>query len=116
MTPLPAQAVVVFIKVPWDQTNEKHTLRLELLDGDGKAVAVPGPVGDQPLKLEGDFEAGRPPGIERGTAMDMALAFQLPPGLPLPSGRYEWILSIDEESQDGWRASFGVRAPQQTGN
>jgi len=108
-TPLPAHAVVIFIKVPWDQTNRQHSMNIELIDADGQAVTVPGPVGDQALKLEGQFEAGRPAGVEPGTPMDMALTFNLAQGLPLGPGRHTWVLTINEDTKDDWRASFTVR-------
>ena len=41
------------IDVPWDETNQPHTLRLEIQDPDGERL------GDE---FTLDFETGRPPG------------------------------------------------------
>jgi hypothetical protein len=84
ITPLPAQAVVILIKVPWNQANRAHKLRAELLTQDGQPVAIPGPIGDQPVTIEGDFEAARPPGLPAGTPLDLAFVFSLQQGIQLP--------------------------------
>src|SRR3954468_13900524 len=33
--------VAALFQIPWDQTNTKHTFRLELLDADGQGVPTP---------------------------------------------------------------------------
>ncbi len=104
-------ALAVKIEVPWDRANIKHRWRLELLDGDGAPVEVAsGPDGPpQPLRIEGEFEAGRPAGLKPGTPLDVALALNLAP-LPLPAGgRYVWRLAIEGWDED-WRVAFSTRA------
>jgi hypothetical protein len=71
-TPLPPQAVVLLVKVPWDQANRKHRFEVELVDADGHSVMTQGPVGEQPIKVAGEFESGRPPGLPAGTPLDVA--------------------------------------------
>jgi len=104
-------AIAVLIQVPWDRTNVEHHFRLELVDSDGDAVVLDADVNDpQPVVIEGSFEVGRPPGIRPGTPIDVPLAINVGP-LPLSSGgRYEWRLSIDEESQEDWRLAFSTRS------
>lgn len=101
-------AVALVLKVPWEQTNETHNLKLELLDSDGHLVQIPTPVGDQAITLESAFEVGRPAGIAKGSTIDLALAFTIGP-LPLANGRYEWRLTIGNESPDDWRLAFQVQ-------
>jgi hypothetical protein len=113
-TPLPPQAVVVFIKVPWDEANETHSAVLSLIDEDGRPVLPQGPDGGE-LQIHTQFETGRPPGVPRGMPLDMALTFTIAPGLALPAGGYVWHLAIDGEDQDTWRAPFFVRAPADAG-
>ena len=85
--PQPApMAVVIEIEVPWDQANRKHKWVLELLDSDGHAFQVPTPTGEQPVKVEADFEVGRPPGLQAGTPLDVPIAINFGP-LPLAQGR-----------------------------
>lgn len=107
--PVPS-AIALYIKVPWDQANAAHVMRLELVDSDGEAVQVPAPGGDQPVVIENQFEVGRPPGLIPGTPIDLSLAINLGP-LPLePGGRYEWRLTIADQSHEDWRLPFSVRS------
>jgi hypothetical protein len=106
--PFPS-AIALHIKVPWDQANITHTLTLELVDSDGNAFTVPGTDGAEPLVVRSEFEVGRPPGTTPGTSIDLSFALNIGP-LPLPPGRrYEWRLSIGEESHENWRLPFSVR-------
>lgn len=107
-------AIALLIKVPWDQTNVRHTMTLNLLDSDGNPVEIAGPLGDQAVVIQNEFEVGRPPGTARGTSIDVALAINLGP-LPMSDGRYEWRLSIGEESPEDWRLPFNVQLIQQPG-
>jgi hypothetical protein len=107
-TPLPAQAVVVFIKVPWDQANEQHLALLTLVDEDGRPAAPEGSDGSQ-IAISAEFETGRPAGVPKGKALDVALAFAIAPGMPLPPGGYVWRLEIDGEGQETWQAPFQVQ-------
>jgi hypothetical protein len=105
--------VAGLISCEWHETNQKHELRLELLDADGGAV--PHPENGQPVATSATFEAGRPPGLKPGAMVHMPLAvpfgvFELTPG-----ESYEVRLSLDSESRDEWRLPFVIReapAPQ----
>jgi hypothetical protein len=103
-------AVAILIDVPWDQTNIPHRWRLELVDSDGQAVMVPQSDGTEvPLVVEGQFEAGRPPGTPRGASIPVPLALNMGPIPVTPGTRYEWRFSLDEESNEDWRLPFSVR-------
>lgn len=110
-TPTPPQAVIVLLRVGWTETNRDHALELELLAADGAhAVVVPGPVGEQPLKIEATFQVGRPVGIPEGSEIDHNLSINISAGLPLlPNRRYEWRLKIDGDHREEWTAGFFVR-------
>ena len=107
--PVPS-AIALQIKVPWDQANEPHHLRLELLDSDGHPVLLPvRPGREEALVVETEFEVGRPPGLVRGTPIDLSLALGLGP-LPLPpGGRFEWRLTIDGHAEADWHLAFSTR-------
>ena len=103
--PLP-MALAVKIEVPWDQANLAHAWRLELLDSDGAPVLADTPDGARPIEVQSEFEVGRPAGVKPGTPLDLAFAISFGP-LALPAAtRYEWRLSIDDESEDDWRVAF----------
>jgi hypothetical protein len=109
--PLPGQAVVALIHVPWHQTTQPHFLRLRLEDADGNLVLVGPPDGRQPLVHEQTVAVDRPPGAPEGITLDVPVVVSLGPGMPLPPGRYAWRLEIDGTSDEDWMATFHVRAP-----
>ena len=109
--PMPVPfGVALLFQVPWDRANMKHRFRLELVDADGDPVAMETDDGAQPLVIEGEFEAGRPPGLRPGTPLDVPIGINVP-GAPIPpGGRYEWRLSVNGETEDDWRLAFTTRA------
>jgi hypothetical protein len=103
--------VAALFQIPWDQTNQKHQFRLELLDADGQGVPTPD---GETIRAEGEFEAGRPAGLRPGTPVDAPLVVPFGP-LVLEQGRYEIRLTIDGETKEDWFVAFTVRqapAPQ----
>lgn len=108
-TPLPAHGLAIIFEVDWHEANEKYTFTLELLDADGQPVSFDEASAAPVVRLEGDFESGRPPGLAKGTPLMNALAVNFPPGMPLPSGqRYEYRVSVGNVSSS---ASFAVVQP-----
>ena len=97
--------VAALFQIPWDQTNQKHTFRLELLDADGHGVPTPD---GETIRAEGEFEAGRPAGLRPGTPVDAPLVVPFGP-LALEDGRYEIRLTIDGETKEDWFVAFSVR-------
>ena len=103
----------LLIQVPWDQANTPHVFKVELLDADGAPVSFDEDdtenEDDQSVEFGGEFEVGRPPGLKPGTPLDFPVAVNSAP-LPLEPGRYEWRLTIDEQSRQDWTLPFTVRA------
>lgn len=83
--------LAVLIRVPWDQANQRHSIRARLVTDDGEPFVVEE---GKPLEIEGQMEVGRPPGLRPGTPLNapMALRFQ---GLQLPPGAYSWRFEVD---------------------
>jgi hypothetical protein len=109
--------IALLIQVPWDRANQRHVLRLELLDADGQQVLLDTDEGsDQPVLFFDDlpFEVGRPPGLKPGTYLDFPVAINSAP-LPLEPGLYEWRLTIDGEADPDWRLPFTVRSEVEEG-
>lgn len=107
--PEPApMAFALKIDVPWSEANRQHHFTLALESEDGHPVELPSGEGMAPVRVDGEFEVGRPPGLAPGADIDAALAVSLPP-LPLAPGRYAWQLTIDGSAPDDWRRSFTVR-------
>ena len=108
--PAPAtMALAVKIEVPWDEANMKHRFVLELLDADGRPFIAPGREG--PLQVDGQFEVGRPAGVAPGTPIDFVFAVNIAAIQLVPSSRYTWRLSVDDNSHDDWYVSFATRPP-----
>lgn len=113
LTPLPPFAVVLIIDIDWSETNQPHRVDCELLDDDGQAVTVQGPLGAQPLRFEMQVEAGRPPRTIHGTAFRSVMAVNVGGGMPLPAGRYQWRASVKGFDEATATESFLVAdAPQ----
>jgi hypothetical protein len=85
-------AVAALIEVPWDQTNQRSRLRVELVTADGEQVSVM----EQQVAAVGEFEIGRPPGVKPGTSFNAPFAWNFT-GLILPAGGYEWRLTINDD-------------------
>ncbi len=101
----PAMSLAIKTLVPWNETNVKHHLSVELQDADGHPIELGDP--PKPVRRDGDFEVGRPPGIKPGSDLDFIMAINFF-GLPLkPETGYTWQLEIDGEPAA--RASFRTR-------
>lgn len=112
--PVPS-ALAIKIDIPWDQTNRPFKIEVALLGQDGQPVLQPGPLGDAPVKIDGDVEVGRPPGVIPGSPIDLPLAFQMGP-LSLPAGqRFVWQVSINGSTHEDWNVSFTTRPAPPTG-
>lgn len=59
-------AIVVAVLVGWNETNRRHQFKVEVVNEDSATVM---------FKAEGEFEAGRPPGIKPGIDQRVQLAF-----------------------------------------
>ncbi|TCN40502.1 hypothetical protein EV644_106431 [Kribbella orskensis] len=92
-TPTAPQAVAILIKIPWDRSNQKLPMHLQLLDSDGHPVNLGTPDNPQYVTSEGEIEVGRPPGVAPGSMLDASIAVNVQ-SMPLPIGRYEWRLDF----------------------
>jgi hypothetical protein len=108
-------SIALLVQVPWDRANERHRMRLELLDADGAPVLVDTDDGEEPVVVFDDapFEVGRPAGLKPGTDLDFLIALNSAP-IPLGPGRYVWKLTIDGVSDPDWRLAFTVREADDT--
>jgi hypothetical protein len=86
-------AVGIVIAVPWDETNTRHKLELNLLDADGKQVMM----GDTEVGAKGSLEVGRPAGVKPGLEQNAVQAYRFN-GVALPPGGYVWMLAVGEEA------------------
>ena len=108
--PTPCSVAVIF-HVPWQETNEKVSFSLQLVDEDGRGVMQPGAQDGLPVQVNGHFEARRPPEITPGTEINVPMSFNIVLHLA-PGTRYSWMLDVDGQADDTWRLSFETRQAQ----
>ena len=105
-------AVCGIIGIPWHEGTDWHSLRLELIDGDGEAVCVPMEEGGELKELVVDpppYRATIAPHVKPGTTLGWPFAMNVAPGLPLQAGTiYEWRISIDGKQQESWTLPFST--------
>lgn len=100
--------LAVLIGVPWTMANKKIKFELRLVKADAEPVMQPGPAGEQPIVVAGEFEVGRPPGSVEGAHIDFPLPLNFPPiGLP-PGERLTWELLLNDDP-GGWTVPFNTR-------
>ena len=88
-------AIAAAFRVPWNETNQQHNVEIAIDNQDGQEL----------LKVEGQVEVGRPPGIPLGSAQRVQMAIKL--GLPIEQfGTYGIIARIEGEERR--RVAFNI--------
>jgi hypothetical protein len=64
-------AVAASYKVPWNETNERHAVEIEVLNDDGLSLAT----------VQGQVEVGRPAGIPPGSDQRAQIAAEIVLGI-----------------------------------
>jgi hypothetical protein len=112
ITPGTPFAVCGKIDIPWHQGTDWHTLRLELIDGDGNPFLVPMGDSEEPEPLVFELPPYRSPigpHVKPGTSLDWPFAVNIGPGLPLLAATmYEWRITINGKSEEGWSLPFST--------
>lgn len=104
-SPFPAQhkmALALSIKVSWNETNQKHTLEVEIIS-ESPATEEP----KRLMKVDGQFEMGRPPGIRQGQDQRLQMAFDVVLSLDSPGVK---TVVARLEGQELRRTDFSVVA------
>jgi hypothetical protein len=108
---LPGGAFTVcgVVHIPWDQAAERHSLLLELVDGDGEAFYLP----DQDEPFQWQFHQDQPlratvqPHVKPGTTLTWPFLLNIGVGFPLEPGTlYAWRLSVDGHHEEIWTLPF----------
>jgi len=87
--------LAVAFSVPWDATNQRHNVEIEVQTDDGEPIA----------KIGGQVEVGRPPGIPPGQAQRFQMAANIGLTLAKP-GIYVIVAKI--EGEEAGRVHFNV--------
>jgi hypothetical protein len=93
----------------WHEANQKHEMKVELLDADGSPV--PNPETGQPLMVSATFEIGRPPGTKPGASMPSPSPFSS--GWPnrrlVPSTRFASASTASTGTTGACRLPYATR-------
>lgn len=93
-------SIALTITIPWQATNQKHTLKVSIRDTDGALVPVsnelpPGAPEEDRGKFLAEFNMGRSPIMLPGEESILPVAIPLM-GLPLPHpGSYQLVAELD---------------------
>lgn len=93
-------AIALSVRVPWNETNQKHTLEVEVVSEDPQTEAP-----ESLLKVGAQFEVGRPPGIPPGQNQRIQFAIDMNLKINRP-GTKEVVARI--EGQEMRRIHFNV--------
>jgi hypothetical protein len=104
-------AVAVLFHVPWQETDERVSFALRLVDEDGRPVYQPGAEDGLPVQVNGHFNARSRPGMTPGAEINVPMTFNIVLHLE-PGGRYSWVLEVDGHPDDSWQVSFETRQAQ----
>lgn len=89
-------SVACGVSVPWNETDDEHTLTIRLQDADGQLIAP---------DLNATFRTGRAATLPKGAATHAPFAIKA--GLKLPGpGSYTFVGIIDNEPQFARRLQF----------
>ncbi|MGH7356541.1 MAG: DUF6941 family protein [Candidatus Rokuibacteriota bacterium] len=103
-------ALAGIIEVLWEETNRRRHLEIVIDDEDGRPLNVVTPAGNEPFKIEADFDVGRPPGPP-GRSFNLPLAVTIAPLPWTPGRRYLVKAAVDGDTLD--EVAFAVRMEQQ---
>jgi hypothetical protein len=92
--PVVIVAIAVDLVIPWDVGNRPLPIVIDLLTEDYEPVINRGET--EPIRLEGNVTAGRPPEARAGTDLHVPLALPLPPLYLEPRG-YVFQLTVGPE-------------------
>ncbi len=99
-------AIALVLGVPWNQANTKISFELALLAEDGERVLD---AQAKAVEIAGEFEVGRPPGLKPGIPLEVPMAFTVAPIALEPGKRFDWVLTVNGETQEDWHLGFGTR-------
>jgi hypothetical protein len=93
-------ALGITVQVPYNETNEPHTLGVHLEDEDGgrRPLGIDPRSGAPIAELSSSFTVGRPPQLPPGDAQMISFAMnfdQLPFDRP---SMFNWVISIDGDA------------------
>lgn len=103
----PLVSVAVRLRVPWTETNQPHTIELDVVDEDGRSILP-----DPPGTMNGTIDVGRPPYLREGTDQVFPLVMNIQGLRFSQAGTYAVLLRVDRF--EAARSTFRVVPISQT--
>jgi len=88
-------AIGLGLSVPWNETNQRHSITVEITDEDGQQAAL----------MTGQLEVGRPPGLPAGQAQRVVIALNGVLGIEKPGN---FVIVAKVEDQEAQRIQFRI--------
>ncbi|HUS14017.1 MAG TPA: hypothetical protein VM536_03270 [Chloroflexia bacterium] len=88
-------SIALGINIPWNATNERHRMRLQVQDADGASLA----------ELDGELVAGRPPHLSAGSPQRLLFATTFGIMVPHP-GLFAIVVALN--GVEARRTTFDV--------
>jgi hypothetical protein len=103
--------IAAVVSVPYTATNQTHRLQLWIEDQDGEQHPigiVPGPDGttNARMRVEAQFNLGRPPILQAGDSQNLPIAINLDHLVFTSPGAYSFVLAVDDVEME--RHAFRV--------
>lgn len=83
-------SLAVVLRVPWDETNEQHTIAIDLVDADNHSLLTRGPIA-------GNFSAGRPAHARAGDDQPAVFVMNFDNVEFREAGNYRFLLTVDDQ-------------------
>jgi len=99
-----AFGIALGVDVPWDMTNQRHSLTMHIENPDGELL------GDE---FEMEFEAGRPPGSIAGSDQRIVLSLRTQAEFATP-GPHAVVVKVGED-EIGRSRFYVIEAPMEIG-
>jgi hypothetical protein len=101
----PHFTVAASLHVPWQATNQQHSLRLDLIDANGQSIL--------PEAVQGIFEVGRAAGMRSGDESVIVFAFNFDRMVFHHAGAHEFVLEVDgtELERIGFKVLIAAPVP-----
>jgi hypothetical protein len=94
-----AIAVAMRVRIAWHETNQPHSLQVDLVDADEQSLL--------PAPFRSDVNVGRPPGLELGDDQVLPLVVNFVNISFAKPGAY--VIKVLADDEVAWRSPFTVK-------
>lgn len=101
-TNYPHLSLCIALDVPWEQSDDRHSFEVRLVDADGRDML--------PQAFGGQIDARRPPDLRPGDMVAIVMVINLNNMTLKQDGHHEFVLSVNDRPLG--RARFKVNVTQ----